>query len=122
MITDIEISDNKTFSICGNDNVNGDIIFHVYKDSNEKTKVKLYVEPTKYISSLANWDFMIYDIDDMQNISHEEYINPQTFNKVIYKLANNLIKLKNTIMGRFLGTYIADGLMTYNGIEYDDFF
>ena len=122
MITDIKISDNKTFSICGNDDINGDVIFHVYKDSNQKTNVKLYVEPTKYISLLANWDFMIYDIDDMQNISHEEYINPQTFNKVIYKLANNLIKLKNTIMGRFLGTYIADGLMTYNGIEYDDFF
>ena len=121
-ITDIEISNNKTFSICGNDNVNGDIIFHVYKDSNQNTKVKLYVEPTKYISSLANGAFTIYDVDDIQNISHEEYINPQTFNKVIYKLANNLIKLKNTLMGRFLGTYIADGLMTYNGIEYDDFF
>ena len=122
IITDIEISNNKTFSICGNDKKNGDVIFHVYEDSNKNVKVKLYIEPTKYISLLANWDFMIYDIDDMQNISHEEYINPQTFNKVIYKLVNNLIKLKNTIMGRFLGTYIADGLMTYNGIEYDDFF
>lgn len=120
--TDVEVSDNITFSICGNDEINGDIIFHVCKNSKKENQIYLYAEPTRYISSLARNDFMIYTIDDIQDISHDEYINPQTFNKIIYKLANNLIKLKNNILGRFWGAYTGDGIMTYSELEYDDFF
>jgi hypothetical protein len=146
-----EMMDNKLFCLCGYDRkrrqFDGDIILHVGSllkvslihndkdgdgevDENEiirkvtpiKSGIFLYNEPASYISSMGSLSFPIYTLDEMESIHHDEYINPQTFNKIIYKLAHNLITLKNQIIGRFCGAYNTDGIMVFDQLIYDDLF
>lgn len=139
-----EVMINHAFCICGCDEYikigdkrkqfDGDIILHVggiYERTNVNNKFVdkpqqvgffLYSEPTSYVSSMSNQRFSIYLLEEMENIHHDEYINPQTFNKIIYKLAHNLVNLKNQILGRFWGAYNLDGIMVFDQLEYDDFF
>jgi hypothetical protein len=84
--------------------------------------VFIYNETTSYLSSLTKLDFPAYLSDDIEDIDSSEYVNPQTFNKIVYKMAYNLVNLKNHIIGRFWGAYNLDGLMCYDQLEYDDYF
>lgn len=84
--------------------------------------VFIYNETTSYLSSLTKLDFPAYLSEDIEDIDSSEYVNPQTFNKIVYKMAYNLINLKNHIVGRFWGAYNLDGLMCYDQLEYDDYF
>ena len=128
---------------------NGDVIFHIgnlinqqkvdtyckrnnceYYDipKNEladcinQTGVFLYTEPTSFITSLTNLTFPIYLTEELQEISSDEYVNSETFNKIVYKMAYNLVNLKNNLIGRFWGAYNIDGLMVYDQLEFDDFY
>lgn len=128
---------------------NGDIIFHIgnlinqsevdtYCKENQceyydipkwklaecinQTGVFLYTEPTSFITTLTNFDFPIYLIEELEDISSSEYVNSETFNKIIYKIAYNLVNLKNHLIGRFWGAYNIDGLMVYDQLEFDDFY
>ena len=135
--------DNKLFCICGYDRkkkqFDGDIILHIgtlLKVSLGSTVggkvirtvtptnagIFLYTEPASFVSSMGSLSFPIYMVEEMESIHHDEYINPQTFNKIVYKLANNLITLKNQIIGRFCGAYNTDGIMVFDQLIYDDFF
>ena len=84
--------------------------------------VFIYNETTSYISSLTKLDFPAYLSEDIEDIDSSEYVNAQTFNKIVYKMAYNLVNLKNHIIGRFWGAYNLDGLMVYDQLEYDDYF
>jgi hypothetical protein len=135
-----EMMDNKLFCLCGYDRkrrqFDGDIILHIGSllkvslsstvGERNVTPIKsgifLYTEPASYISSMGSLSFPIYTLDEMESIHHDEYINPQTFNKIIYKLAHNLITLKNQIIGRFCGAYNTDGIMVFDQLIYDDLF
>lgn len=138
-----ETMDNKLFCICGYDRkrrqFDGDIILHIGtllkvsltpKDEDEvirkvtpiKSGIFLYTEPASFVSSMGSLSFPIYMVEEMESIHHDEYINPQTFNKIVYKLAHNLITLKNQIIGRFCGAYNTDGIMVFDQLIYDDFF
>ena len=82
----------------------------------------LYNESDSYISSLTRLNFPSYVIDQIEEIDAMEYVNPNTFNKAVYKVIYNLVNLKNHIIGRFWGAYNIDGLMVYDQLEYDDYF
>lgn len=82
----------------------------------------LYNESDSYISSLTRLNFPSYVIDEIEEIDAMEYVNPNTFNKAVYKVIYNLVNLKNHIIGRFWGAYNIDGLMVYDQLEYDDYF
>ena len=128
---------------------NGDVIFHIgnlinqqkldtyFKENNcefydvpkdkladciNQTGVFLYTEPTSFITSLTNLTFPIYLTEELQEISSDEYVNSETFNKIVYKMAYNLVNLKNNLIGRFWGAYNIDGLMVYDQLEFDDFY
>jgi hypothetical protein len=91
-------------------------------DCINQTGVFLYTEPTSFITSLTNLTFPIYLTEELQNISSYEYVNSETFNKIVYKMAYNLVNLKNNLIGRFWGAYNIDGLMVYDQMEFDDFY
>lgn len=82
----------------------------------------IYNETDNWISSLTRLNFPAYVIDEIKELDPLEYVNPNTFNKMIYKVIYNLINLKNHIIGRFWGAYNIDGLMVYDQLQYDDFF
>ena len=111
MVTTNEYMNNKAFCLCGCDKYttikntteqqqfDGDIIFHIGEfydnGSLKQSGAIMYTEKTSFISSLSNHKFSIYLLEDMEDIHHDEYINTQTFNKLIYKLVHNLLCLKN---------------------------
>ena len=74
----------------------------------------LYNETDSFISSLTNLKFPCYISEEIEDIDDLEYVNPITFNKLIYKVIYNLVNLKNHIIGRFWGAYNLDGLMVYD--------
>lgn len=82
----------------------------------------LYNETTSWLSSLTKLDFSAYISEDINEINHSEYVNHITFNKIMYKIIYNLVNLKNHLIGRFWGAYNLDNIMTYDQLEYDDFF
>lgn len=138
MVTTNEYMNNKAFCLCGCDKYttikdttekqqfDGDIILHIgeFYDNGQlkQSGAIMYTENTSFISSLGNHKFSTYLLEDMEDIHHDEYINPQTFNKLIYKLVHNLMGLKSQIIGRFVGAYNTDGIMVFDQLEYDDFF
>lgn len=82
----------------------------------------IYNETDSYISSLTRLNFPAYVANEIEDIDPSEYVNPETFNKMIYKVIYNLVNLKNHIIGRFWGAYNIDGLMCYDQLQFDDFF
>lgn len=128
---------------------NGDVIFHIgtlYDQSKVDTYIKregvkfneipreelskmikasgifLYCEKTSYISSLTHLELPCYIDSEISNIAPSEYVNPLTFNKIVYKVVYNLINLKNSIIGNFQGGYNIDNIMIYDSIILDDYF
>lgn len=135
---------NKCLSICGTDSVPGDIVFNIQftyrladisaavesygKDINaipsevERECIKicsimLYNERDKWESMLANRLYPCYTDAEVEKIEFGEYVNPLTFNKVVYKVAQNLIQFKNALAGRLTGFYDTDHLMKFDGLE-----
>lgn len=128
---------------------NGDIIFHIgnlYDESKVVDYIKrnlckfedipkedltdmlkcsglfLYNEPASFISSVSKIDVPSYIEDDIEEIQSEEYVNPLTFNKMIYKVAYNLITIKNILMGTFQSGPNLDSIFIYDSLILDDFF
>lgn len=128
---------------------NGDIIFHIgtlYNQTKIDTFCKrnnctfydipqhelssmincsgmfIYNETCSWLSTLTKLDFPAYISEDIEDIDSSEYVNHITFNKIMYKVIYNLINLKNHLIGRFWGAYNLDGLMTFDQLEYDDYF
>lgn len=128
---------------------NGDIIFHIgtlYNQTkvdmyckrhncsfeqipqNELAKmiktsgVFLYNQTSSFITSMTQLNFPCYLLEDIEDIDPSEYVNPLTFNKLVYKVVYNLVNLKNHIIGRFWGAYNLDNIMVFDQLEYDNFF
>lgn len=117
------INQQKVDKYCKNKNCEYyDIPKNDLADCINQTGVFLYTEPTSFITSLTNLTFPIYLTEELQNISSDEYVNSETFNKIVYKMAYNLVNLKNNLIGRFWGAYNIDGLMVYDQMEFDDFY
>ena len=52
-------------------------------------------------------------------LSKEEYIQPSSINKELYKVARDIIELKNNIVGRFTGVYDERNIFTYTDYNYN---
>ena len=128
---------------------NGDIIFHIgtlYNQSKvdlyckrnlctfdqipqgelskmiKTSGIFLYNETSSFITSLTNTDFPCYILQDLRDLDQSQYVNPITFNKIVYKVIYNLINLKNHLIGRFWGAYNIDNIMVFDQLQYDDYF
>jgi hypothetical protein len=52
-------------------------------------------------------------------LSKEEYIQSSSINKELYKVARDIIELKNNIIGRFTGVYDERNIFTYTDYNYN---
>jgi hypothetical protein len=81
----------------------------------------LYNEPASYISSIANPKMKIYDDSIVANLDND-YINPLTFNKLIYSVAHNLLHIKNMLLGTFKAATNLDNVIVYDNMMLNDYF
>ena len=63
-----------------------------------------------------------YITEELNKIYDDEYINPITFNKTIYKLISNVVGIKNILMGRFQAGTNLDNIVVYDSLILDDYF
>ena len=82
----------------------------------------IYNEPSTYISTLTNLEIPCYITEEINEINDSEYINPLTFNKSVYKVVNNLVNIKNILMGKFQAGTNLDNIVVYDSIILDDYF
>lgn len=92
------------------------------KDMIKCSGVFLYNETTSYLTSTSKLNFACFTSDEINEMDSEEYVNPITFNKMMYKVIFNLINIKNVLLGKYWGYYNLDGLMVFDQMEYDDYF
>lgn len=148
-ISSAQILDNKAFCLCGHEQFQGDIIIHIgnlYNQAKLDTYCKrnactfkdiptpqlaaaiicsgffIYTQRDSYITSLTNVDYDSFLTQQIEKIEYQQYINALTFNKLIYKIMANLVALKNHLIGRFWGAYNIDNLMTFDQLQYEDYF
>lgn len=93
-------------------------------DKIEKTKsvaLFTYIEPDSYINAISDTMFKSYPKYNVTDNIGDEYINPLTFNKLIYQIVYNLIQIKEQIFGKFKGAANADGVVVYDAIIMDNY-
>lgn len=88
----------------------------------KSSSMLLYAEPDSFISSLSSNNMPIYNIEKIEGLMNEDYINPITFNKVFYSLIHNLLNIKNSLIGKFRAATNLDGVIVYDNIILDDYF
>lgn len=137
------------FCIAGDDSFNGDITFNITLEydynkvaaSAKEHKLKfenlsswkkaelvkqsyivLYNEKHGFVSNISTTDFLCFDNEDVEEINDDEYIDALTFNKCIYKVAYNLIQLKNLLIGRFGAYYDTNCLPKFDEIITSDIY
>lgn len=134
---------NSCFCVCGDNSFNGDLILNasfIYTSvaikrfapkaedfntlpSYQKVQclrypcILVFNERHEYETLLATTDFSCYQGEDVQELNPDEYINPITFNKFLYKIAFNLDRMKNLMKGRFVGYYSANGMVLCDGLD-----
>lgn len=84
--------------------------------------ILLYRESDSYISSLANEKIRIHDTDEIEKNIENDYINALTFNKLIHSLVCNLLKIKNSLVGRFRAATSVDNIIAFDNLVLDDYF
>lgn len=82
----------------------------------------VYNEPATYISSLTDPNIPCYISEEINEINDNEYINPLTFNKAVYKVIYNLVGIKNILMGTFQAGTNLDNIVVYDSMILDDYF
>lgn len=80
-----------------------------------------YIEPDSYINAISDTMFKSYPKYNVTDNIGDEYINPLTFNKLIYQIVYNLIQIKEQIFGKFKGAANADGVVVYDAIIMDNY-
>lgn len=81
-----------------------------------------YIEPDSYINGISDVSFKSYPKYNITSDIGNEYINPLTFNKLIYQVIYNLMQIKEQIFGKFKGAANADGVVVYDAIITDKYF
>ena len=59
----------------------------------------LYREPDAYVSSLSNSAIKVYDTYEYSEKAEDDYINTLSFNKMLYAMVFNLLRIKNDLIG-----------------------
>lgn len=74
-------------------------------------------EPNEHLNILDFFNSPNYSLEDI-SLSTKEYIQPIVYNKEIYKLAFNLLSIKNNIIGKYYGEFNIDGIYRLLGYDY----
>lgn len=88
----------------------------------KRPSIVLYNEKHGFISNISTTDFLCYDNEDVEEINDDEYIDAITFNKCIYKVAFNLIQMKNVLKGMFGAYYDKYNLVKFDEIVTSDIY
>jgi len=72
-------------------------------------------EPNTFVDLLKTKNFANYEIGDI-NLRKSEYFQANYINKELYKIFENIIRLKNQLVGSFYGKYE----LTNNQLTYED--
>lgn len=88
----------------------------------KSSAILLYKEKDSFISSLSNNDIKVYDSYNFNEDLEEDYINALSFNKMLYSVAYNLLKIKNILFGRFKAATNIDNVIVYDNLILDDYF
>lgn len=81
----------------------------------------LYREPASYVSSVADPYMKIFEDKIVAQLDND-YINALTFNKLLYSVIHNLLKIKNLLVGKFRAATNLDNVLVYDNLLLDDFF
>lgn len=144
-----EISENKCFTLVGDDSIQGDIIFNFniiydygklinYIDDNnisfndiipgiltgmiKSANMLFYIEPIEYLSSLIDDSLIALKEFNFNTNIKNDYINALSFNKILYPLVYNLFKIKTSLIGLFEAVPNKDNVIVFNGIDFYDYF
>jgi len=82
----------------------------------------LYKEPASFISTISNPNISIYDIYNIENNIENDYVNSLTFNKMLHSVIFNLLKIKNSLIGKFKAATNIDNVIVYDNLVLDDYF
>lgn len=88
----------------------------------KSSAILLYKEGDSFISSLSNNEVKVYDSYKFNEDLEEDYINSLTFNKMLYSVVYNLLKIKNSLFGRFKAATNIDNVIVYDSLVLDDYF
>lgn len=77
----------------------------------------LYREPSRYDSLLDAERTPCFTAADIGGIGEDEYVNAPTFNRLMYKVAYNTVRLKGIVRYRMRAYYGADHLLHADGVE-----
>lgn len=86
------------------------------------TGLFFYIEPDSTISAISDEYFDSFSEYAVTSDFSDEYINPLTFNKLLYQVVHNLISIKELMMGRFRSATNIDGIIVYDSLVLDDYF
>ena len=82
----------------------------------------LYREPDAYVSSLSNSAIKVYDTYEYSEKVEDDYINTLSFNKMLYAMVFNLLRIKNDLIGHFKAATNLDNVIVYDNLVLDDYF
>jgi hypothetical protein len=99
-----------------------DIALANLADMIKSAAILLYREGDSFISSLSNNDVKVFDTYTFNKGIEDDYINAMTFNKMLYSVVYNLLKIKNTLFGRFKAATNIDNVIVYDNLVLDDYF
>lgn len=97
------------FTLVGSTN-NYDVIVICKKD-----RFILLYEPNTFTDVLKTKDFANYSIDEIK-LDKEEYLQANYINKELYKIFENIVRIKNQVIGSFYGKYE----ITNQQLSYED--
>lgn len=80
-----------------------------------------YIEPDSYINAISDTMFKSYPQYKITENIGNEYVNPLTFNKLLYQVIYNLMQIKEQIFGKFKGAANSDGVVVYDAIIMDSY-
>jgi hypothetical protein len=86
------------------------------------TGLFFYIEPDSTISAISDEYFDSFSEYAVTSDFSDEYINPLTFNKLLYQVVHNLMSIKELMMGRFRSATNIDGIIVYDSLVLDDYF
>jgi hypothetical protein len=81
-------------------------------------RIYFFNEPNTYKQVIKTTELFKFGKANM-TLSSEEYIQASTINKEIYKVARDILLIKNNLLGRFTGVYDVSNIFTLTDYNYN---
>jgi hypothetical protein len=78
-----------------------------------------FKEPNDILSSLLRTDIEVYNDEEVNFKTNDEYYSSLSYNKMLHKIYFNLLQIRKYILGQFVGGYNVDGILTYDHTNSD---